>query len=422
MNTIINVSNILFKSKVDQTNKQKQHDSSIIDQDSISNQKIIDKENYNVEDTLVKEEIKLQKLRNSSHKPKHSILKIFNTVLYEFLIMFFYIILSPFYFFDTYTTKINSSSSLDKNGKDYDVSIEIVDKEPGNEHQERLFFPKKLIPQSVLTKKKVLILDLDETLIHSTNLSEELNNKFENANSEEMYILDKNGTTISMDTKNATSMKNFNKVDSFQIEVSFKLPKSTNIPPIFANSRNSEQTEVTSIYKVYQRPYLLQFLKTCSIWYDIIIYTASLREYSEPIINQLEQLSGANFINRLYRKDCKMTPSGYVKPLDLIVDMYTPMDLKTTESTGNFNGNDTFNAQRRVKGSKIISKESMIIIDNMPVSFKEDVDNGIQINSWYGDPRDIELLKLLPLLEGLRNVADVRLVLGLRNINSDMLN
>lgn len=258
-------------------------------------------------------------------------------------------------------------------------------------------------------------MDLDETLIHSTNLSEELNNKFENSDSEEMYILDKNGSTISMDTKKTASLKNFNKVDSFQIEVSFKLPKNTNIPPIFANSRNAEQTSVTSIYKVYQRPYLLQFLKTCSIWYDIIIYTASLREYSEPIINQLEQLSGVSFINRLYRKDCKMTPSGYVKPLDLIVDMYTPVDLDV-------NVNETgVSAQRKAKGNKIISKESMIIIDNMPVSFREDVENGIQINSWYGDPRDIELLKLLPLLEGLKNVADVRLVLGLRNINPDLL-
>lgn len=417
MNTIINVSNILFKSKAEQSDKHKQHDSSGIDEESVSNQKIIDNEKYNVEGGLVKEELKLQKLRNSSQKTKLGLFRIFNTVLYEFLIMFFYIILSPFYFFDAYTTKINSSS-VHKNGKDYDVDIEPLAKNSKNEEQEILFFPKKLIPQSVLTKRKVLILDLDETLIHSTNLSEGLSNKFENSDSEEMYILDKNGSTISMDTKKTASMKNFNKVDSFQIEVSFKLPKDTNIPPIFANSRNTEQTSVTSIYKVYQRPYLLQFLKTCSIWYDIIIYTASLREYSEPIINQIEQLSGVNFINRLYRKDCKMTPSGYVKPLDLIVDMYTPADLGSMIKYVNGTAVPT---QRKGKSNKIISKESMIIIDNMPVSFKDDVENGIQINSWYGDPRDIELLKLLPLLEGLRNVADVRLVLGLRNIKPDLL-
>lgn len=414
MNTIINVSNIFFKSKTNELDKQKQHESSIINQESVSNQKIIDKEKYNVEDNLVKEELGVQKLRKSSQKTRLGVLRISNTVLYEFLIMFFYIILSPFYFFDTYTTKINSSS-VDKTGKDHNANVETGAKNPGNEEEEILFFPKKLIPQSVLTKRKILILDLDETLIHSTNLSEELNNKFENSDSEEMYILDKNGLTISMDTKKTASLKNFNKVDSFQIEVSFKLPKNTNIPPIFANSRNSEQTSVTSIYKVYQRPYLLQFIKTCSIWYDIIIYTASLREYSEPIINQLEQLSGVNFIHRLYRKDCKMTPSGYVKPLDLIVDMYTPIELDVNPN------NTSASTQRKVKSNKIISKESMIIIDNMPVSFRDDVENGIQIHSWYGDPRDIELLKLLPLLEGLRNVADVRLVLGLRNIKPDLL-
>ncbi|CAI8509393.1 unnamed protein product [Hanseniaspora opuntiae] len=70
MNTIINVSNILFKSKANQTDKQKQHDPSSIDQEPVSNHKIIDKEKYNVEDNLVKEELKLQKLRNSSQKTR----------------------------------------------------------------------------------------------------------------------------------------------------------------------------------------------------------------------------------------------------------------------------------------------------------------------------------------------------------------
>jgi len=304
------------------------------------------------------------------------------------------------------------------------TSFGLIDKDLGTEKQERLFFPKKLIPQSVLTKRKVLILDLDETLIHSTNVSEELSNKFEKLNAEDLRVIDNNVATVNVETSDTKRLRNTNKVDSFQIEVSFRLPKNTSIPSIFANAHNSKQTNVTSIYKVFQRPYLIQFLKTCNIWYDIIIYTASLREYSEPIINQLEQLSGVQFINKLYRKDCKVSPSGYIKPLNLITDMYAAHDILSTHaSSSDLSSARTAGlTQRKMKNNKYISKESMIIIDNMPVSFREDMDNGIQIKSWYGDPKDIELLKLLPLLEGLKNVADVRLVIGLRTLNPELLN
>lgn len=417
MNTIINVSNIFFKNKNTDTNDKNTHDIISPDQETTVNEKIIDNKIYtdtNIQDA--KEEVKFHTLRNAPKSKKQiNLVKIFHTILYEFLLMFFYIILSPFYFFDTYTTKINSSSLLNSDPSNISASLGLVDKDLGSEEQERLFFPKKLIPQSVLTKRKILILDLDETLIHSTNVSEELSSKFEKLDGEDIRILDGNVSSINMETPDTKHIRTFNKVDSFQIEVSFKLPKNTNIPAIFANSHNTKQTNVTSIYKVYQRPYLIQFLKTCNIWYDIIIYTASLREYSEPIITQLEELSGVRFIHKLYRKDCKAAQSGYIKPLDYITEMFVQPDLASSHPSSDLGGG-------KRKSNKFISKESMIIIDNMPVSFKEDVNNGIQIKSWYGDPRDIELLKLLPLLEGLKNVADVRLVIGLRTLNPELLN
>ena len=37
-------------------------------------------------------------------------------------------------------------------------------------------------------------------------------------------------------------------------------------------------------------------------------------------------------------------------------------------------------------------------------------DNAIPINSWYQDSKDVALLNILPLLDALRFVHDVRLV------------
>lgn len=42
-------------------------------------------------------------------------------------------------------------------------------------------------------------------------------------------------------------------------------------------------------------------------------------------------------------------------------------------------------------------------------------DNAIPIEGWISDPTDYELLHLIPLLEGLQYVSDVRALLALRN-------
>ena len=42
----------------------------------------------------------------------------------------------------------------------------------------------------------------------------------------------------------------------------------------------------------------------------------------------------------------------------------------------------------------------MIIIDNMAENFELQPENGIFIQSWYGDPEDRALFQLAPLLRG----------------------
>jgi len=57
----------------------------------------------------------------------------------------------------------------------------------------------------------------------------------------------------------------------------------------------------------------------------------------------------------------------------------------------------------------------VLIIDNSSASYALQEDNAVPISAWTHDPLDEQLLNLLPLLENLANVTDVRSVLSLRH-------
>ncbi|KIW02398.1 phosphatase PSR1 [Verruconis gallopava] len=128
---------------------------------------------------------------------------------------------------------------------------------------------------------------------------------------------------------------------------------------------------------VIKRPGVDQFMKRVGELYEVVVFTASVSKYGDPLLDQLD-IHGVVH-HRLFRESCYNHQGNYVKDLSQV-----GRDLKDT-----------------------------IIIDNSPTSYIFHPHHAVPISSWFSDAHDNELLDLIPVLEDLAGpqVNDVSLVL-----------
>ncbi|XP_072966834.1 uncharacterized protein [Typha angustifolia] len=140
--------------------------------------------------------------------------------------------------------------------------------------------------------------------------------------------------------------------------------------PVFFNMKQHD------VY-VRRRPYLQMFLERVAEMFEIVIFTASQSIYAEQLLDKLDPY-GKLISQRIYRESCTFSDGSITKDLTIL-----GVDLA-----------------------------KVAIIDNSPQVFRLQVNNGIPIKSWFDDPTDQSLLQLLPFLETLVDVEDVRPIIA----------
>jgi len=132
------------------------------------------------------------------------------------------------------------------------------------------------------------------------------------------------------------------------------------------------------IHKVYvrKRPGVDTFLKAVGEKFEVVVFTASLAKYADPLLDILDKHNVVAV--RLFREACVQHYGNYVKDL-------THLGRALADT---------------------------IIVDNSPFSYMFQPQNAIPIVSWFSDKSDRQLYELLPFLDSLVHVEDVVEVLA----------
>jgi len=127
------------------------------------------------------------------------------------------------------------------------------------------------------------------------------------------------------------------------------------------------------MHKVYvrKRPGVDHFLKAVGERYEVVIFTASLAKYADPLLDILDPKRVCSA--RLFRESCVLHYGNYVKDL---THLGRPL-------------------------------EHVVIVDNSPFSYMFQPENAIAIGTWFSDRSDRQLYELLPYLDTIFNTGDV---------------
>lgn len=128
------------------------------------------------------------------------------------------------------------------------------------------------------------------------------------------------------------------------------------------------------VHHVYvcKRPHCDMFLERVSKHYEVVLFTASLAKYADPLLDQLDRRG--TIASRLFREDCVLYQGKYVKDLALM-----NRDLRHT-----------------------------VIVDNSPCSYLFHPENAVGCESFIDDMTDPTLYHMAEFLESIADVDDVR--------------
>ncbi|KAK5746430.1 Nuclear envelope morphology protein 1 [Elasticomyces elasticus] len=93
---------------------------------------------------------------------------------------------------------------------------------------------------------------------------------------------------------------------------------------------------VPILYYVHPRPYVHHFLRTMSLYFSLVVFTASVQEYADPVVDWLER-ERKYFDKRLYRQHCSQRGGMFVKDLSRV-----EADLSRVVILDNFPGSYVF--------------------------------------------------------------------------------
>ncbi|KAI0769752.1 NIF-domain-containing protein [Trametes elegans] len=129
-------------------------------------------------------------------------------------------------------------------------------------------------------------------------------------------------------------------------------------------------------FYVLKRPGVDDFLQRMGEIYEVVVFTASLAKYADPVLDRLDPTKSV--AHRLFRESCFNHRGNYVKDLSQL-------------------------------GRPV---QDTIILDNSPASYIFHPHNAVPVSSWFNDPHDTELMDLCPFLADLVHVNDVRGILN----------
>jgi RNA polymerase II subunit A small phosphatase-like protein len=132
--------------------------------------------------------------------------------------------------------------------------------------------------------------------------------------------------------------------------------------------------QICQIY-ILVRPGVTSFLQRMSKHYEMVVFTASLSKYAEPLVAQLDPEGFCSY--KLFREHCTFYNNAFVKDL-------TRLGRPMTD---------------------------VIIVDNSPIAYMFQPENAIPCISWYDDMADTDLDRIASLLERLAYEEDIRKII-----------